>query len=308
MSRRASGVGLVHPDDAPRLAHEAEGYIEQGADTYSQEYRVLTKAGDTRWVRDWNIVVRNADGVATHVQGIVLDVTEQRRLEREILQVSSNERRRLGHDLHDALGQQLTGIGFLSKALERTLSDRSLPGAADAARIVSLASDAVAQARRVAKGLMPVDLAETGLVEALLRLADDTRELFDVECQCLTRGRAPVRDNVVATHLYYITQEAVNNAIRHGKARHITIKLKTHGDEDPRLVIKDDGKGFSLHPGRKRGLGLRIVRFRAEMCGGSVSVLPNGPKGTKVVCRFRNARPKAARPRVSRRKRRSASE
>ncbi len=206
---------------------------------------------------------------------------EARGLEQRILDVSEAERRRFGQDLHDGLGQQLTGVAFLSKALQQKLEAESRPEARDATKIAALVSESIGQARDLAKGLVPVGLEDAGLTGALRQLAIATRDVFGIECTCRQQG-IEVTDLAVATHLYRISQEAVNNAIRHGKARRIDISLEAMNGQI-RLLIEDDGVGFSPPPNHA-GMGLQIMQFRARMVDGNLSVQPKDGGGTAVVC------------------------
>ena len=155
------------------------------------------------------------------------DVTERRQLERELLEISERERQRIGYDLHDSLGQQLTGIAFLSKVLAQRLKARQAEEAAEAAQIVTFVNQAIEQARKLARGLVPVTLETYGLVFALQELAASVEALFHCACKVSSHHAIDITDHAVVIHLYRIVQEAVNNAIQHGKAPQITIDRKS---------------------------------------------------------------------------------
>ena len=227
--------------------------------------------------------------------GVVRDISERRRLEREILEASEQERRRIGHDLHDNLGQQLTGIGLLSRGLARKLAGREAPEAADAAEIEHLVKEADEQARGLARGLVPVDVEAKGLAAALRRLAGHTERLFEVQCTFREAGSAVVHDNTAAVHLYRIAQEAVNNAVKHGQAAHIAVMLAS-GAERIRLRIKDDGVGFpeeeaEIHESQAGGMGVRTMHHRARMIGASLDIQSMPGEGTAVTCTMRSPSP-----------------
>lgn len=210
---------------------------------------------------------------------------ERRRLEQELLEVSSREKQRIGQDLHDSLGQKLTGAGYLSSALAKKLAAGAPEESDSASKINAALKDAIAQVRRIARGLAPVEMAEGGLSSALTQLAEDAAELFNVACMFTDRSPGLIYDKLAAINLYHIAQEAVTNAARHGKASSIEIFLSADkaGGE---LRIEDDGGGIPQDADSRGGMGLRIMRYRADMIGGRLSLLPRPGGGTVVRCEF----------------------
>jgi PAS domain S-box-containing protein len=216
--------------------------------------------------------------------GIVRDISERRRLEKEILNVSEEERRRIGQDLHDGLGQMLTGIGLLSQDVARQLDDEGHERADDMVEITEHIKEADQYARDLSHGLIPVDVDANGLPEALRRLTKNAERLFDVECEFQEVETAHVHDNTTASHLYRIAQEAVNNAVRHGDADHIRIALAA-GDEQIRLQVRDDGSGFDADDtADSDGMGVRIMNYRARIVGGTLDMNSTLGEGTVVTC------------------------
>jgi two-component system sensor kinase FixL len=215
---------------------------------------------------------------------LIIDVTERKKLEKEILEISAREQRRIGHDLHDGLCQYLAGIGFLSQILTDKLSEKSSPEASDARKITDLINESVSKSRSLARGLFPVRLEENGLVSALEELAASTESLFLIQCHFGCDEDVLLRDNVRAQNLYYIAHEAVMNAVKHGKANNVWLRLET-SDERGLLTVRDDGVGIS-EQGRPDGMGLRIMHYRAEMIGASVQVRRHAERGTVVSCSF----------------------
>jgi PAS domain S-box-containing protein len=216
-----------------------------------------------------------------------IDVTEAKRLARTILEISGREQRRIGQDLHDGLGQHLTGVAFMSKVLEQKLREKGLPETAEAAKIVALVNQAIDQTRELSHGLLPVLSDAEGLMRALERLALQVENLFHVSCTFECERPAPIRENDIATHLYHIAQEAVNNGLKHGHPRHIAIRLA--GGDEPFLSVEDDGVGLpeSRPAGRAaQGMGLLIMSYRAKMIGGTLEVRPDPAGGTVVFCTF----------------------
>ncbi len=222
-------------------------------------------------------------GDRTIFTGIVRDISERRRLEKEILNVSEQERRRIGQDLHDGLGQMLTGIGLLSQDVTRHLEAEGHERAEDMAEITEHVKEADQYARDLSHGLIPVDVEANGLPEALRRLTNNAERLFNVEGTFQEVGTALVHDNTIATHLYRIAQEAVNNAVRHGEADQIKIVLAA-GEEQIRLQVRDDGSGFEEEDVTDAGMGVRIMNYRARIIGGTLDLSSALGEGTVVTC------------------------
>lgn len=222
--------------------------------------------------------------------GIIRDISERRRLELEVLRISDDERRRIGQDLHDGLGQQLTGIGLIARSLTRALERSDHPAAEIADEITNLVHDADEQARRLARGLVPVELGEDGLTAALRRLSENAEKLFEITCTFDARidSYDLLHNAGSATHLYRIAQEALHNAVRHGQAESVAISL-TAGKERLRLRIIDDGTGINhevigrAHDGNS-GMGLNIMHYRARIIGGSLDVRRGEEGGTIITC------------------------
>ena len=215
--------------------------------------------------------------------GIVRDISERRRLEKEILDISEQERRRIGQDLHDGLGQMLTGIGLLSQNLTRQLDRAESEHTADAREITDLIKEADQYARDLARGLTPVDLEASGLSKALQRLADNAVRLFDVDCTFDEVGTGLVHNSTAATHMYRIAQEAVSNAFRHGSADHIRIAFAS-GEEQIRLRVQDDGRGFDPDDVDGPGMGVHIMNYRARIIGATLEISSTPGEGTTVTC------------------------
>lgn len=207
---------------------------------------------------------------------------EARRLEQKMLDISDGERRRIGQDLHDGLGQHLTGVAFLSKALQQRLLSKQLPEAADATKIATLVSQSIGQTRALAKGLAPLGLEDGGINGALQQLTAATSDVFQLKCDFVCDDRIELNELATASHLYRIAQEAINNAIRHGSAKNIHVDLDLE-EQGLRLSITDDGIGISPKTDHG-GMGLQIMSFRARMLGGTLSVQRRAEGGTAVVC------------------------
>lgn len=211
------------------------------------------------------------------------DITERKRLQSEILDISEFEQRRIGQDLHDDLCQHLAGLQLFSGMLARDLAAKSMPETNAAERITSQIRDCIERARMMARGLFPVTPNAGGLAAALQELAGNAAQLFHVKCECHTDGAVVLQDATAATHLYRIAQEAITNAVKHGHAKKIVIEL-TAPREACRLSITDDGTGFSMGNRGTEGMGLRTMKYRATMIGASLEVHSTANKGTTVIC------------------------
>ncbi|MBM4018294.1 MAG: PAS domain S-box protein, partial [Planctomycetes bacterium] len=237
-----------------------------------------------RTFQTWGYPFTEADG-STSVLQVGLDVTARKELEREVLRVSSDERHRIGQDLHDVLGQNLTGVAFLSKVLAGRLRDRSAPEAEQALEIAELVGQSVAQTRAISHGLCPVELKEEGLMHALRSLAGRVEGLFGIPCLFECHQRILIPDAAAATNLYHIVQEAVNNATKHACAKHLWIRL-ARADGAVHLSVEDDGVGLPDEAERAKGMGLRIMQYRADLLGASLRLERPEQGGTRVVCSF----------------------
>jgi signal transduction histidine kinase len=207
---------------------------------------------------------------------------ESRRLEAQILRVAESEQVRLGSELHDGLGQQLTGIGLLLAGLREKLPAGSPALAEEAVRLQALVDESLRQAQGLARRLYPVELEGIGLLGALRRLARTTKRTFGATCVIRAESvPQDLFDGPVAIQLFRISQEAVHNAIKHGGARHIGIDIAR--DNGPlTLTVTDDGAGLPADREASRGMGLRIMLYRARMMGGTLTI-ENGPKGGAIL-------------------------
>lgn len=203
--------------------------------------------------------------------------------EHEILSAIERERQRLGRDLHDDLCQQLTGIEFLGQALARHLREKAAPEAGRAQEIARLVREAITHTRELAHGLSPMPPGTAKLSDALSQLAERTRKLFQIDCCFHRRAQLVNGENSMSIHLYRIAQEAVTNAIKHGKARRIDIGL-ARKNGNLVLTVKDFGIGMSNVRRDESGLGLHAMKYRAQVIGGVFSVGQNPRGGTVVIC------------------------
>jgi PAS domain S-box-containing protein len=255
---------------------------ENGAKDYETSW--VTRDGSRRLIA-WSGTILPQENQSSYIIATGIDITERKRLENAILEISAAEQRRIGQDLHDGLGQHLTGIAFMSKVQEQKLAEKGLAEATEAARIVGLVNEAINKTRQLAHGLLPVISEDHGLMSALKRWSAEVEDLFHISCRFRADQAVLIHDANVSTHLYRIAQEAVNNAIRHGQARNIVISLsgkRSYGT----LEIKDDGSGLPTSATNRSGMGLQIMNYRARMIGGSLKVETGKTCGVMITCQF----------------------
>lgn len=263
--------------------------LREREEIQSFETQRLTKEGHLVDVLVTATALTGEAGKPVGVATTERDITERKRVAKELLLIKERDQQLIGREIHDSLGQVLTGIAIKSRGLELRLKNKSLlREAADVAEICGLANEAIAQTRRLAKMLCPIDLEVGGLVSALQGLASQAKDLLNVSCQFSYKNVVPIGDPIKARHLYRIAQEAITNAARHAKAKNVSIELAS--DEDTSILkVENDGKGFPKHRTGKKGLGLRIMEYRAHMIGGSLDIGKGRKGGTIVTCTFPNA-------------------
>lgn len=223
--------------------------------------------------------------VGERTRELQASMQERMRLEGELLEIGEREKQKIGHDLHDSLGQKLTGAVFLSRALAKALGGHDAEACTQAERINEILKESVAQVRRMARGLSPVDLGHEGLGGALRRLTEEIMSVYGIHCVYHDEGDASALSAAMAHHLYAIALEAVNNAVRHGKAGEVMLELGV-ADGHGCLAVEDNGGGFDPAAVRAGGMGLRVMEHRATMIGGRMSVVRRPEGGMRLTCVF----------------------
>ena len=303
------------PDQIAHFQNIDHEVMASGRTLQIPEEEITQADGRVRWFSTGKVPLFNADGTCDKVLGVATDITEQRiaqkkleqhvaertaelvaaneklkaqmdernRLENALLHVSEQEQRRLGQDLHDGLCQSLSGLAFMARSLTKTLEAQHLEGpAAEAAHLAALIHQSLEQSRNIAKGLHPVVMDAEGLVSALHELAARSSS-GGITCRLRCEHMVPIADTVVALHLYRIAQEAVTNALKHSGARTITLSLKLRQDMLT-LSVADDGCGLPDVIHANEGMGLRLMKYRADVIGADFSIGRRKNRGTRISC------------------------
>ncbi|MCC6170933.1 MAG: PAS domain S-box protein [Gammaproteobacteria bacterium] len=280
--RRRFTAFLAGPDDVAAAPVEARFRHAQGGWCWLEI--VATHAFDDPAIGGLVVVSRSIDGRKLAEAEIAAN---RALLEHAIIEASNFEQQRIAGDLHDGLGQELTGIALLLRAAGARLPERPAEAAVLLREAGGLIDGAVQSARELAHGLAPATIERGGLPGALADLARRLRRTQGIRAQFRKRIAAPLRlDTTQATHLYRIAQEGVSNAVRHGGATFITLRLRADG-ETLRLEIVDNGSGLPAPERRSAsGMGLRIMEYRARMLGGELRLSTPRRGGTVVACRI----------------------
>ncbi len=244
---------------------------------------LLTRSGERRLIEWETVPMTSRTGKVIALLCTGQDTTERRRLEREVLEIAADEQRRIGQDLHDVVGQELTGMAMLAETLTLALRKEQNRHLQIAEKISRGVNEALTKVRLLSRGLNPVDIDAQGLMAALDSTARRIREFHGLECEFQCPESVPIPDNIVANQLYRIAEEATTNAIKHSQASQVVIGLSQTRDAIE-LSVKDNGIG--IQSSSDSGLGLRIMNYRASRIGGILTVESDSGRGTSVTCRI----------------------
>ncbi len=277
-------VDFIHPEDRKRVTEIFKKALIKKTN-YTVEYRIMLKDGTVRVLHDEGKISCDERNKPDCMFGVIRDITERKNLEKALFEIEERERQRIGYELHDGLGQLLTGISFKNWGLERKLQKSFPKEAEDVSEISMLIAEAKEQVSRLSKGLSPVEMDREGLMAALETLASNNEKMFGIPCVFRCDKPVLVHNKAAVIQLYRIAQEAVTNAVKHGKPDQIEISL-TKKYSKITISIKDNGTGISGNPDRTNGMGLKIMRHRAGIINASFEVRQNIGEGTVVTCVF----------------------
>ena len=299
-SLNKAGERLLQRSRNELLGQELASLMAEEERPAAREWVQKTVAGEETPASDWDFL--NAAGqrlkleVSTRlveqggqfieVEGVARDITDRKRMEKEILEISSREQQRLGHDLHDGVCQQLAAIAYRAHILARQLESQQAKDSAEAAAISDLINESLVQTRSVARGLFPVRLEEDGLVAAVEELAVNAAKIYNIAIHFAAGNTLPSVPNTVAMHLHFIAQEAILNAAKHSQGTTVRVKLEREGD-DLVLGVQDNGVGIPPATPRRSGMGIGVMRYRAKAIGAALEIQTQPGTGTRITCRLR---------------------
>lgn len=305
--------------DIPRLMRQVAAALD--GEPYSGRWlakggRLVDVAGRTSVVRSGRRLIGLA--LVVHEVAAMHESGERARLEQEVVSIAEEERRRIGRDLHDSVCQELVAASLEAEVAASGAKDPAAPETDALRQLAQSLRRSAEELRQLARGLAPADLNPEELRGALERLTKRIGRLFGIACQLRWGAKVSMAEGATATHLFRIAQEAVSNAVRHGRARHIRVSVTTK-DRALALTVRDDGIGIPANAsvasgaGRARsdpGIGLATMHYRAKMAGGQLGIVAARPRGTVVTCTIPapgagvartdtpvGGRPKAAAPR-----------
>jgi PAS domain S-box-containing protein len=276
----------VHPNDRGQLL-EAQETARRERSLHCAEYRIRRPdRQDPMWLAVFGRFFYDGQGEAVRFVGVSFDVTRRKELEsevlrNEVLRITAREQQQIGQELHDGMGQELTGLGLMAQSLAQRLPAASQEKRI-ATRLVAGFDQLHRKVRELSRGLIPVHVQTRGLSAALDDLAARTTEQFDISVTNECPEWVELPDHQTATEMFRIAQEAVTNAVRHGRPRQIRLTLLSEPN-GLRLRIKDDGIGIQGRPKDSEGLGFRIMEYRAGLIGGLLQIGSSSEGGGTIV-------------------------
>lgn len=292
---------LIGLTEAETLGASADAVFPERLDTLVAEMDGRILSGDAKLLRE-EVWLKHVNGSAVlfdlikapmkdfegKIRGVISigrDITKHREIESELVTMTEDQQRLIGQELHDGVGQKLVGISFLAKLLDHGLNDKNLEFGQHASTLVQRINEVIAEIRGLARGLLPIELESNGLHAALESFADNTSTTFNIDCVYHPDGEVLISDRVVSLHLFRIVQEAVNNAIRHGKASRIDISLAV-SNHNFALSIKDNGVGFDYDEyqqyNKVDGIGLQSMAYRSRLIKAKVNFIKSGDEGFEL--------------------------
>jgi PAS domain S-box-containing protein len=272
-------LAVLLPPGAREAVNDKLHHVLWTGETATYEFEATSADGGIEYFENRAVRVRDDNSLSITMRNI----TERKRLEREILEVSSRERHAIGRDLHDGLGQELTGVALMMKGLAARLATRDPECREQVEEIARGVQQSIETAHSLARGLLPVHTDHGGLEGAVRALAERGRELYGLEVHCRIKVSPERRlSEATANHLYRIAQEALTNAARHARAQSLNIYLLV---TPSKLVLRitDDGVGMQASEPSGAGMGLKIMQYRASMIGATFEIMPHHPHGS-VIC------------------------
>lgn len=272
---------IVHPIDRKRVTQFFENLTAAPA---ALDYRVVDRHGSVLWIRH-SVEHLEGAGAKRRIQGFVTDIQAEKEYQLESLRVSEREQNRIGQDLHDDLCQVLAGVSCLMRVFEGRVAAKVPEELPNLKELNDQIIDAMHRTRALTHGLFPGKIQIADIRGALLELASQVKARFKVDISTQFAGRFPKHSTAQIIQIYRISQEAMSNAIKHGRATAITVQL-TAADHAMELTISDNGDGFPEKENATPGVGLNIMKYRAALLGGDINVANGEPRGARVFLRY----------------------
>ncbi len=318
-----SFINLIYEEDRKSVKRILDNSMKKGL-PFDTEFRLMTDDDQIRWLRIRGNIAEKRDGEPVRLLGSIHDKTdrrialdaleeahsllekrvkerteeleeinrklreeiaENRMMKKVIMDISEKERQKIGQDLHDGLLQQIGGIIFMIQAVKERLENKKIPENKDLSKVVKYLNSTLSYVRNLSKGLY-LTFGETGLKFAISELIDLMKELYGISIKLSYGKGIKIEDEKKAVNIYRIIQEALNNAVKHGNAKKAEIILRKDGEKIS-LFIKDNGSGFPRQP-NKRGMGLKIMKYRVTQLGSVLNIESSNKTGTVVSCTFNN--------------------
>ena len=272
----------VHPNDQDRFIQAVE--YNDAKEIYQIDYR-WSHADDLYiWLRELG---KRKNPESDEFEGLIFAIGEQKELEHRVLHISEREKRKLGQELHDDLCQQMAGMLFFTNNLVYQIKTGKDPETLISAtnEIKKQLQLGIEKTRCLSLGLNPVNIDRKSFQECLIELIQQPQTLYSINCQFQMSSDLTINDQELAIHLYRITQESINNSVRHGAADTISITLQKEANFGI-LTIRDNGSGFKIDPERTEGMGLHNLKSRARMINASIDIGNDDRSGASVTCKF----------------------
>ncbi len=252
-------------------------------ETWQGEFHNKKKDGTFFWESAVISPIKNPLGTVTHFLAVKEDISEKKESEKKMIDIIEEGQRQLGRDLHDGLGQELTGIAFMAKSLVQKVKKNLPDETKNIEMLVDHVNRSITQVKNISKGLYPANLEQDGLQTAIKSMAENVNQLYPVHCNFNFKNVKRLPDPASEIHLFRIAQEALNNTIKHARAKNVTINL-SQIKNIVKLQIIDDGIGIGESMQKNKGLGLSIMKNRARLINATLDVRLNDQGGTLVEC------------------------
>ncbi len=281
---KLNAIHLLSEEERSFAVKKHQETLEQGL-SGNVEYRMQRKGGEIFPAEVSGSIIMDSAGEPTAVLGMIKDVSEKHQLHRDIAQALDDERKRIGYNLHDDLGQTLTGISLHVQSMKQEMLEKCDDCSDDLEAVEQLVKAAVMKTRSLSKMLSPVDVTKGGFYSALEDMIYEINSIFLISCNLVSSSVIRINNNQAATHIYYIIRESINNALKHGKADEINVFINSI-DSELNVIVADNGKGLSSKK-KTNGIGLQVMKYRAQLIRAHIEFEDMQDDGFKVKLRIK---------------------